>query len=158
MVTAKYRLRMSNPRHLLATGFGAGLLPVMPGTAGSVAAIPVWVLLMPLPWQLYLLILVFAICIGVYICHQTAKDMQIHDHGSIVWDELVGIWVTFIALPVRDCQWVITGFIIFRILDILKPWPICWIDSNIHGGLGIMIDDIISALLSAGIIYLMAQY
>ncbi|VTP60741.1 Phosphatidylglycerophosphatase A [Serratia rubidaea] len=93
MDEAKRRLRMSNPWHLLATGFGSGLSPVVPGTMGSLAAIPFWLLLIQLPWQLYSLIVMFSICIGVYLCHQTAKDMRVHDHGSIVWDEFVGMWI-----------------------------------------------------------------
>lgn len=136
MDEAKRRLRMSNPWHLLATGFGSGLSPVMPGTMGSLAAIPFWLLLIQLPWQLYSLTVMFSICIGVYICHRTAKDMKVHDHGSIVWDEFVGMWITLMALPVNDWRWVAAGFVIFRILDMWKPWPIRWFDRNVawrHG-------------------------
>ncbi len=78
-------------------------------------------------------------CIGVYLCHQTAKDMGVHDHGSIVWDEFIGMWITLMALPTNDWQWVAAGFVIFRILDMWKPWPIRWFDCNVHGGMGIMI-------------------
>lgn len=158
MDEAKRRLRMSNPWHLLATGFGSGLSSVMPGTIGSLAAIPFWLLLIQLPWQLYLLLLMFSICSGVYLCHQTAKDMRVHDHSSIVWDEFVGMWITLIALPVNNWQWVISGLVIFRILDIGKPWPIRWFDRNVQGGMGIMIDDIAAGVLSAGIIYLIGHY
>ena len=83
---AKSRLKMSNPWHLLAVGFGSGLSPIVPGTMGSLAAIPFWYLMTFLPWQLYSLVVMLGICIGVYLCHQTAKDMGVHDHGSIVWD------------------------------------------------------------------------
>ncbi|PLP19661.1 phosphatidylglycerophosphatase A, partial [Klebsiella michiganensis] len=76
---AKSRLKMSNPWHLLATGFGSGLSPVVPGTMGSLASIPFWYLLTLLPWQLYSLAVMMSICIGVYICHRTAKDMGTHD-------------------------------------------------------------------------------
>ncbi|MGK2960315.1 MAG: phosphatidylglycerophosphatase A [Candidatus Malihini olakiniferum] len=151
--TAKQLLRLSNPWHLLATGFGSGLSPWMPGTAGSLAAIPVWYLLSFLPWQLYFLTIILSICIGVYLCHQTAKDMGLHDHGSIVWDEFVGMWITLMAIPDEQWQWVLAGFLVFRVLDIFKPWPMCWFDSNAHGGMGIMIDDIVAGVISAGIIY-----
>lgn len=107
---------MLNPWHLLATGFGSGLSPVVPGTMGSLAAIPFWYLMTFLPWQLYSLVVMMGICIGVYICHRTAKDMGTHDHGSIVWDEFVGMWITLMALPTLDWQWVAAGFVIFRIL------------------------------------------
>lgn len=151
----KNRLRMSNPRHLLASGFGSGLSPIMPGTAGSLAAIPFWLLLIQLPWQLYTLLVLLSIAIGVYLCHQTAKDMQVHDHGSIVWDEFVGMWITLMALPVNNWQWVTAGFVVFRILDIWKPWPICWFDGNVRGGMGIMLDDIVAGLFAAAILYLL---
>ncbi len=106
---------MRNPRHLLATGFGSGLSPVVPGTMGSLAAIPFWYLMTSLPRQLYSLVVMMSICIGVYLCHRTAKDMGTHDHGSIVWDEFVGMWITLMALPTMDWQWVAAGFVIFRI-------------------------------------------
>ena len=111
------RLSMRNPWHLLATGFGSGLSPVVPGTMGSLAAIPFWYLMTFLPWQLYSLVVMMSICIGVYLCHRTAKDMGTHDHGSIVWDEFVGMWITLMALPTLDWQWVAAGFVIFRIFD-----------------------------------------
>ncbi|VDZ80498.1 phosphatidylglycerophosphatase A [Salmonella bongori] len=98
---AKSRLNLRNPWHLLATGFGSGLSPVVPGTMGSLAAIPFWYLMTFLPWQLYSLVVMFGICIGVYLCHQTAKDMGVHDHGSIVWDEFIGMWITLMALRQR---------------------------------------------------------
>ena len=119
---AKSRLKMSNPWHLLAVGFGSGLSPIVPGTMGSLAAIPFWYLMTFLPWQLYSLVVMLGICIGVYLCHQTAKDMGVHDHGSIVWDEFIGMWITLMALPTNDWQWVAAGFVIFRILDMWKPW------------------------------------
>lgn len=158
MDEAKRRLRMNNPWHLLATGYGSGLSSVMPGTIGSLAAIPFWLLLNQLPWQLYLLMLIFSISSGVYLCHQTAKDIRVHDHSSIVWDEFVGIWITLMALPVNNWQWLIAGVVIFRVLDIGKPWPIRWFDRNVQGGIGIMIDDIVAGIFSAGIIYLISHY
>ena len=139
---AKGRLRMSNPWHLLATGFGSGLSPVVPGTMGSLAAIPFWWLMTFLPQDL-----------GVYLCHRTAKDMGVHDHGSIVWDEFIGMWITLMAIPVNSWQWVLGGFVLFRILDMWKPWPIRWFDRNVHGGMGIMVDDIIAGVISAAMLY-----
>lgn len=111
-----------------------------------------------LPWQLYSLVVMLGICIGVYLCHQTAKDMGVHDHGSIVWDEFIGMWITLMALPTNDWQWVAAGFVIFRILDMWKPWPIRWFDRNVHGGMGIMIDDIVAGVISAGILYFIGHH
>lgn len=118
---AKSRLKMRNPWHLLATGFGSGLSPRMPGTAGSLAAIPFWYLMSFLPQDLYSLVVLLGISIGVYLCHRTAKDMGVHDHGSIVWDEFIGMWITLMAIPVNSWQWVLAGFLLFRVLDIWKP-------------------------------------
>lgn len=150
---AKRRLNMRNPCHLLATGFGSGLCPWFPGTMGSLAAIPFWWLMTFLPWQLYSLLVMLAICCGVALCHRTARDMGIHDHGCIVWDEFVGMWITLMAIPAVNWQWVMTGFLIFRVLDMWKPWPIRWFDRNIHGGMGIMIDDIVAGIIAAGFVY-----
>ena len=108
--------------------------------------------------QLYSLVVMLGICIGVYLCHQTAKDMGVHDHGSIVWDEFIGMWITLMALPTNDWQWVTAGFVIFRILDMWKPWPIRWFDRNVHGGMGIMIDDIVAGVISAGILYFIGHH
>lgn len=87
---------------------------------GSLATIPFWYLMTFLPRQLYSLVVMLGICIGVYLCHQTAKDMGVHDHGSIVWDEFIGMWITLMALPTNDWQWVAAGFVIFRILGYVE--------------------------------------
>lgn len=155
---AKRRLNLRNPWHLLATGFGSGLSPIMPGTMGSLAAIPCWYLLDWLSLPLYLLAVVIACVIGFYLCHVTARDMGVHDHGSIVWDEFVGMWITLIAIPSNDWRWVALGFILFRIFDIWKPWPISWFDKNIKGGAGIMIDDIVAGIVAAVILFLLGYY
>lgn len=154
---AKSRLKMSNPWHLLAVGFGSGLSPIV------LARWDRWrrsflVSDDLFTWQLYSLVVMLGICIGVYLCHQTAKDMGVHDHGSIVWDEFIGMWITLMALPTNDWQWVTAGFVIFRILDMWKPWPIRWFDRNVHGGMGIMIDDIVAGVISAGILYFIGHH
>ena len=148
---AKSRLKMSNPWHLLATGFGSGLSPVVPGTMGSLASIPFWYLLTLLPWQLYSLAVMMSICIGVYICHRTAKDMGTHDDGRIVWDEFAGQSITFLPLIYIgqiSWLWVAVAFALFRLFDVWKPWPIRVIDRQVDGGFGIMLDDLIAALFT----------
>ena len=85
---------------------------------------------------------------GIYICGQTARDLGVHDHGSIVWDEFVGFWITMFAAPV-GWVWVVVGFVLFRFFDIIKPWPISWIDKKITGGFGIMLDDVIAGVMAA---------
>lgn len=155
---AKARLHMSNPIHLLATGFGSGLSPIMPGTMGSLVAIPFWLLLVMLPLPLYILVLMVSVLLGTYLCQRTSQAMGVHDHGSIVWDEFVGMWLTLVAVPVVSWQWVLAGFLVFRILDMCKPWPISWFDRNIHGGFGIMVDDIVAGVLAAVILYGLGHY
>ena len=155
---AKARLRMGNPFNLLATGFGSGLSPVVPGTMGSIAAIAFWLLLTQLPLALYLAFLLLSIILGTYLCHRTARDMGVHDHGSIVWDEFVGMWITLLVVPAVEWRWVLAGLIIFRVLDMWKPWPIRWFDRNVHGGWGIMVDDIVAGVLSAILLWLVGYY
>ena len=135
------KLKLANPIHFLALGFGSGLAAKAPGTFGTLAAIPVYLLLTYLPLSWYLIITLMAFIVGIYICGKASSDMGVHDHGSIVWDEVVGYLVTMIAAP-AGWQWVIAGFVLFRIFDILKPWPIRVLDEKVHGGLGIIIDDV----------------
>ncbi|CAH0532910.1 Phosphatidylglycerophosphatase A [Vibrio stylophorae] len=142
------RIRLSNPWHLLAMGFGSGLSPVIPGTMGTLAAIPFYLLLVQLPLWAYLAAIVVAAVVGIAICDRTAKDMGVHDHGGIVWDEFVGFWITMIFVPALTPAWVILGFVLFRFFDMVKPWPISWFDRRVHGGFGIMIDDVIAGLIA----------
>lgn len=142
--------------HFLAFGFGSGAAPKAPGTFGTLAAIPVFLLLAYLPLWAYLVVLVLAFALGVYLCGQASKDMGVHDHGGIVWDEFVGFWITMIALPVH-WAWIIAGFVLFRFFDIIKPWPIGWLDKRVHGGLGIMIDDVIAGIFALAILQVVYQ-
>ncbi|MES2626476.1 MAG: phosphatidylglycerophosphatase A [Pseudomonadota bacterium] len=132
-----------NPVHFLAFGLGSGAAPFAPGTFGTLAAVPLYLLLAQLPMSWYLLMLIVAFGIGIYLCERTAKDLGVHDHGGIVWDEFVGYWITMVAAP-PQWWWLVIGFVLFRFFDILKPFPISWLDKHIHGGLGIMLDDAVA--------------
>ncbi|WP_082800138.1 phosphatidylglycerophosphatase A [Candidatus Doolittlea endobia] len=158
MLSIKWRVKLSNPCHLLATGFGSGMCPWVPGTIASLVAIPIWCLFVLLPWQLYLLAVLLSLCIGVYCCHQTARDIGVHDHGCIVWDEFVGMWITLMALPANDWRWVLVSFLLFRLLDIWKPWPIRWLDRKIYSGAGIMIDDVVAGIIADGVLYWIGRH
>ena len=103
-----------NPLHLLAFGFGSGAAPVAPGTFGTVAAVPFILLLATLPLSIYLLVVVVSFVVGIYICGKTSKDLGVHDHSGIVWDEFVGLFVTMIAVPIT-WQSVVLGFLLFRL-------------------------------------------
>ena len=131
---------LRNPVHLLAFGLGSGLAPKAPGTFGTLAAVPLYLLLAQLPLPIYLLVLVLAFGLGIWLCDKTARDLGVHDHGGIVWDEFVGFWLTMVAAP-AGWLWILLGFLLFRLFDILKPFPINWFDRHIKGGMGIMLDD-----------------
>ena len=139
---------------MLAFGFGSGLSPKAPGTMGTLAAIPLWWLLAQLPLSTYLVVVLVAAVAGILICGRAADRLGVHDHGGIVWDEFVGFWIAMAALPVT-WQSLILGFVLFRLFDILKPWPISWLDRRVSGGFGIMIDDVIAGLAAAGVITLL---
>nr|WP_208022448.1 phosphatidylglycerophosphatase A [Aestuariicella hydrocarbonica] len=135
------------PVHWLAFGFGSGLSPKAPGTAGTVVAIPLYLLLSQLPLAGYLLVVLATFALGVYLCDKTSRDLGVHDHPGIVWDEFVGYWITMIAAP-AGWVWVVIGFLWFRLFDVLKPWPIRWLDEHVHGGFGIMIDDVLAGVMA----------
>ena len=146
------KIVLKDPVHFLAFGLGSGLSPKAPGTAGTVAAIPFYLMMQSLSLPVYLLVLVVATLVGIWLCDRSSKDLGVHDHPGIVWDEFCGFWLTMIAAP-AGWLWVFTGFVLFRIFDILKPWPIRWLDKHVHGGLGIMIDD----LLAGGFAFICLQ-
>lgn len=152
----RQKLSLRNPWHFLALGFGSGLSGFMPGTMGSVAGLPfVFVASYFNYWVLAVVALLFSLA-GIAICSRTARDMDVHDHGSIVWDEIAGIAITFLWLPF-SWQMAAIGFVLFRFFDILKPWPIGFIDKHVSGGLGIMLDDVIAGLMSCVTLHLL-QY
>ncbi len=138
---------LKNPVHFLSLGFGSGLSPFAPGTFGTLVAIPLYLIIQPLPLSYYLALTLLSLVLGFYLCEQTAKALGVHDHGGIVWDEIVGYFITMIAVPL-DWKWIIAGFILFRFFDIVKPWPIKWIDAKVSGGVGIMLDDVLAGIFA----------
>ena len=144
-------LKLSNPIHLAAVGFGSGLANKAPGTFGTLAAVPLYYLLSLLSLESYIVVLIVTSLLGFWFCHVTSHDMGVHDHKAIVWDEFVGYWITMVSVPF-NLQWAVVGFLLFRFFDILKPWPISWLDKKIQGGFGIMIDDIVAGIFAAVIL------
>jgi phosphatidylglycerophosphatase A len=151
---------MKHPAYFCALGFGSGLSPKAPGTAGTVMAVPLFFLLSVLSLEYYLVIVVVTLLVGIYFCDITAKYLQVHDHPAIVWDEFVGLWIALIPLMVFGYSWleVLYGFILFRIFDILKPWPISVLDKKVHGGLGIMLDDVLAGIFAALLLWLIIYF
>jgi phosphatidylglycerophosphatase A len=146
--TIRKRVSLKNPLHFFALGFGSGLAPKAPGTFGTLAAVPlVYLLSFYLPHITYALLTLVACLAGIWICGKTAKDMQVHDDSSIVWDEVAGLMITMFAVPL-SWQSVLLGFLLFRIFDILKPWPISYLDKHVHGGFGIMVDDVLAGVFA----------
>lgn len=140
------------PIHFLAFGLGSGLIPKAPGTFGTVAAVFIYLLLLQgLYLPLYLAVLVASSLLGCWFCDRTAKDLGVHDHPAIVWDEFCGFWLTMIGAPI-GWPWIIVGFVLFRLFDIWKPWPISWLDKKVHGGVGIMVDDLLAGVFALGVL------
>jgi len=140
---------LCNPLHLLSLGFGSGLSPFAPGTCGTLVAIPFYLLIAQLDLPYYLAFILLAFAIGVYLCKYTSAALGVHDHSGIVWDEFVGFWITMIAVPV-NWQWIVAGFVLFRVFDIVKPWPVKVVDKRMTGGFGIMFDDVLAGLYALG--------
>lgn len=136
---------LRDPRLFLAFGFGSGLSRIMPGTCGTLASLPVYFLLSHLHWSLYAIAVVVSFFVGNYLCGYAAKKMKVHDHGGIVWDEFVGMWITLFLVP-GIWQWVLVGFLLFRFFDMVKPWPISVADKKLTGGFGIMFDDVLAGV------------
>lgn len=139
-------------QHFLALGFGSGLAPKAPGTFGTLAALPLIFLLAMLTPAWSMALIVLAAVLGIYICGKVSTDIGTEDHGAIVWDEVVGFALTMWAIPLTFSN-VVVGFALFRLLDIVKPWPIRWFDRHVHGGLGVMLDDIVAGLLACALLH-----
>ena len=151
-------LNLKNPIHLLAFGLGSGLPKTAPGTFGTLAAIPVWLLLLQgVPTLPYIGVLLAGFAFGVVLCEFTSRDLGVHDHGGIVWDEWIGLWITYLWLP-DGWGWVLYGFLLFRLFDIAKPWPIKWLDKKVHGGFGIMIDDVLAGIFALAVLQFTAVF
>lgn len=146
-----FRALLRRPDHLLAFGLGAGLFPRAPGTAGTLVAVPLVLAMSALPTMAYLAVTVLMFFAGIWLCGRTATDLGVHDHSGIVWDEIVGYLVTVAWVP-REGLWLVAGFVLFRLFDIWKPWPISVLDRRVKGGLGIMLDDLLAGLVAAGLL------
>lgn len=155
---ADRKLLLSHPAHFLSLGFGSGLAPKAPGTFGSLAAIPFYLLLSLWlsPMQIALLALPLFL-LGIWACDKTGKALGVSDHGAIVWDEIVAM-LPLLAMAGTAPLALAAAFALFRLFDISKPWPISWFDARIKGGFGVMLDDALAALPAAGLLYLILPW
>jgi len=152
-----FKQLLKDPPLLLAFGFGSGLSPLMPGTMGTLAAIPLFLLLSLTPLWLYAILTLLGLIAGVWLCGYAATKLGVHDHPGIVWDEFVGFWLTMLFVPL-GWKTLVAGFLLFRIFDMLKPWPISLADKHIHGGFGIMFDDVLAGMAAWACLFGLTYY
>ena len=145
------RVLFGHPAGWIALGFGSGLSPVAPGTAGSLAALVPWLIVRGLHPVAYAVFLVATFALGVWACNWVVRKTNVEDPSFVVWDEFVGQWIALLPLVVlaRSAWWIVAGFILFRIFDIWKPWPVSLADRDVGGGLGVMIDDVVAGAYAA---------
>jgi phosphatidylglycerophosphatase A len=148
------RLRRT-PAFWLASGFGAGLSPRAPGTVGTLVAALPWLLLSRLPWAVYAAIVLATFVIGVWAAQRVIDVLGAEDPGVVVIDEWVGLWITLFLAP-PGWHWPLIGIALFRVFDILKPWPVSWADTQLHGGFGAMFDDALAGVYAFLVLQLIA--
>jgi phosphatidylglycerophosphatase A len=155
MTTSRPDLKflLAHPAHLVAFGFGTGLAPKAPGTVGTLLGLPLFWLVVAiaqdLPNQIIFLIATFLL--GIWACGRTGRALGVADHGGMVWDEIVAFALVLLFTP-AGWLWIAVAFALFRLFDILKPWPIRLADTHFKSGFGVMFDDLLAALYAIAII------
>lgn len=153
MKAPTFAMIIRHPVMFLGFGFGSGLIAKGPGTLGTLVGMLVFIPILLwnelAAWGLFL----FSLLVGSYVCGESARRIGVHDHGGIVWDEFAGVWLVILTLPEQGWLYWGLAFILFRVFDIAKPWPISWADQKVAGGVGIMLDDIIAACYAIIIIW-----
>jgi phosphatidylglycerophosphatase A len=147
----------TNPLHFITCGFGLGAFPYFPGTIATIASIPIVIFLSHFSVYFYGLACLVLFLTGIYLCGKTNKDFKTDDHPATVFDEIATFPITMIGIPL-NWKYLLIAFLLFRFFDIVKPWPISWADKNIHGGFGVMFDDVLAALASLIILHCMLYF
>ena len=145
-----------DPLYFIAFGFGSGAIPVMPGTFGTLMAIPFYLLLRPLPLIYYVIFVLLFFAASAWLCDYVSRATHTHDHPGMCIDEFAGFFVTMINAP-EGTAWIILGFLLFRLFDIWKPWPIYLLDEKVHGGFGMVLDDIVAGVYALIVIQIIAK-
>jgi phosphatidylglycerophosphatase A len=148
---------LKDPGHLLSMGFGSGLAPIASGTFGTLAAIPIYIAASYYSVTLFFVLTLVSILAGIYLCGRTTRALGVQDHSAIVWDEFAGFFVTMLWVPL-SVKTIIAGFFLFRLFDIVKPWPASYFDSKVNGGVGVMMDDVVAGLYASGVVYLLYRW
>jgi len=144
--------------HWLATGLGSGLIPWMPGTWGTLVAVLIYSLYLAyLPLLHYVVLVSFLTGIAIIVSGSESRYLGEHDASSIVIDEIVGFWWSMLLIP-ATLWWIMAGFILFRFFDIVKPWPISYLDRSIKGGLGIVLDDLMAAVYTCWVLHIIYAF
>jgi len=151
------KVALATPSGLFAFGFGSGLSPFAPGTMGTLVAVPFAVALKSLDTAGFWIVLVLMFLLGIEVCNRVSRKLGVHDHGGIVWDEIVGYCLAVAFVPMQ-WAWLLAAFVLFRFFDIVKPWPIRQLDRKVSGGFGIMIDDIVAALFTVIVLAVLRIY
>ncbi len=144
---ATVRFLLAHPAHLVAFGFGSGLAPKAPGTVGTLLGLPLFWLIEAIAADRanQIALLVAAFLFGVWACARAGRALGVADHGGIVWDEIVAFALVLVFTP-PGWLWIAVAFALFRVFDILKPWPIRSADARLENGFGVMFDDLLAAI------------
>lgn len=153
------RALLTHPAGWIACGFGAGLVPRAQGTFGSaVAFLPWWFLWRALPLPGYGLMLILALAAGVWACGESGRRIRFSDHRALVWDEFVGQWIALVPALVAPWWALAAAFVLFRLFDVWKPWPIRWLDRRVKGGVGVMVDDVVAGIFAAMVLTIILYF
>ena len=145
MTRPDFKFLIAHPAHFFALGFGSGLAPKAPGTFGTLVGLPLFWLISGYAFNVQLIIIAALFIIGIYFCDKTGKSLGVSDHGSIVWDEIVAIMLVLAFTP-KNWFWWYVAFLLFRLFDIWKPFPIKQFDAKLKNGFGVMFDDLLAAI------------
>ena len=140
-----FKFLFAHPAHFFALGFGSGLASKAPGTFGTLVGFPLFWLISGHALNVQLIIIAALFIIGIYICDKTGKALGVADHGTIVWDEIVAMMLVLAFAPHTWLGWLV-AFLLFRLFDIWKPYPICYFDAKLKNGFGVMFDDLLAAI------------
>ena len=158
LVTVDTRFLLAHPAHFIALGFGSGLAKNAPGTWGTLTAIPLFALLQLLLSNSEIALLCLPLfALGVWAAEKTGRALGVSDYGGIVIDEIIAMWLVLCVAPPTWGGWML-AFVFFRLFDILKPWPIRWLDHYVKGGFGVMVDDILAAVFAIIPLLLLSPY